>query len=379
MKSKIVHIVFDDKFIDGAISLYEIDDSVENTYIIIGKKQNLKYIKYTNIRYIEKEKALDYINQFNCVVIHSLPSIPLEILNNINNRIQVIWFAWGYDIYEKPYDLIPIKLYGPETQRVILYERFRRLIGISSCQRRIVIKRHIQSALSRIDYFSGVFPYEIDLLKKYHPEFHAKPLDFYYGAKDFFIPENPSTSFKHHKKNIIIGNSGDPSNNHMDVLKAIKSIRIDEKSKIIIPLSYCGTTRYLHKVENTAESLFPGQIVSLRNYLPLEEYLELISNCKTAVFAHERQQASDNVFIQLLYGARVYMSETSAAFYYLKSIGLKVYSLQSDMSLFDIEMSDEDVLNNRRVLSDLYSSTKLIERVKVINEKVLKSTTISLS
>jgi hypothetical protein len=89
------------------------------------------------------------------------------------------------------------------------------------------------------------------------------------------------------------------------------------------------------------------------------------------VFEHERQQASDNIFMQLLYGERVYMSETSEAYTYLKSIGLKIYSLQRDLSLFNVEMTDEDILNNRSVLSNHYSSSKLVERVRTINSTIL--------
>ncbi len=65
------------------------------------------------------------------------------------------------------------------------------------------------------------------------------------------------------------------------------------------------------------------------------------------------------------------MSETSMAYAYLKSIGLKVYSLQSDLNLFNDEMDEEDILTNRRILSEQYSSSKLINRVQVIYSKLI--------
>ena len=81
-----------------------------------------------------------------------------------------------------------------------------------------------------------------------------------------------------------------------------------------------------------------------------------------------RTGGADNIFIQLLYGARVYMSENSA----VKSIGLKVFSIQSDLNLFNEELSDEDVITNRKILSSYYSSSKLIERIKKINDILIK-------
>ena len=216
-----------------------------------------------------------------------------------------------------------------------------------------------------------MFPYEIDLIKEYHPEFNALPLDFYYGAKDFFIPEHPEKEIRHGKKNIMIGNSADMMGNHLDVLKVLSNIEIDKMAKIIIPLSYGGSPTYVDKVVKMAEVIAPGQIVSLRNFLPLQDYLNLITNCRTAIFAHERQQASDNIFMQLIYGARVYMSETSEAYHYLISIGLRIFSLQKDIHLFNEEMRDEDVMLNRSILSSHYATSKLIERIKKINTQLI--------
>lgn len=373
MKYKAVHIVFDDKFIDGAISLFESDDRINNTYIIIGEERVCKYIKNTNVQYVPQSHALEYINQFDIVVLHSLPTLPIEMIHLIDKRIKVIWYAWGYDIYENPYNLIPLRLFGPETRKATTYERFRRRIELSHYRKWFRIRRYIKSAISRIDYFSGVFPYEIDLIKRYNPEFKAFPLDFYYGSTSFFIPEKPSTFIKHKKHNIIIGNSADPAGNHLEVLKLLSSIEISKESKIIIPLSYGGSTRYVNKVESKANHIAPGQVESLKKYLPLNEYIELISNCRTAVFAHERQQASDNIFLQLLYGARVYLSETSAAYDYLKSIGLRVFSLQNELKLFNVELSDDEVYENRRILSERYSSSKLIQRIRAIDDILLNT------
>lgn len=373
MKLKIVHALVDQKFLDGAISLYETDNRVENTYVFVGKKTEPKYLKYSDVYYVDQDNALEFLNKFDVVIVHSLRAIPMNILKDIRQGVKVVWYGWGFDIYESPFDFVPIPLYGSETKKNTRYIRFRSFIGKNKVKKRFYLKTHFNSILKRIDYFSGVFPYEIDLIKERHPQFNAQPLDFYYGAKDFFIPEEPSMEIRHNKKNIIIGNSANMTGNHLDVIKAISSVNIDKEAKLIIPLSYGGLSTYINQVEKAAEEIAPGQVVSLRNYLPLNDYLDLISNCKTAIFAHERQQASDNIFMQLLYGARVYMSETSSAFVYLRSIGLKVYSLQSDLDLFNEEMSDEDVFSNREILSSLYSSSKLIERVKEINTILIDS------
>ena len=102
-------------------------------------------------------------------------------------------------------------------------------------------------------------------------------------------------------------------------------------------------------------------------YLPLNEYLQVVSNCKVAVYFHERQQASDNVLMQLMYGARVYMSETSMMYKYLKSMGFYIYSLQEDKDDINLPLTKEQIITNREILCNHYSSSKLIERIKVMN------------
>jgi hypothetical protein len=122
-----------------------------------------------------------------------------------------------------------------------------------------------------------------------------------------------------------------------------------------------------------ADSIFPKKVNALRQYMPLADYLNLTSNCRVAIYAHNRQQASDNIFLQLIYGAKVYMPETSLAYHYLKKIGLKVFSLEHDIGSWDEEISDADVMENRRILSSLYSSSKLLERIKKINDILIKA------
>ena len=160
---------------------------------------------------------------------------------------------------------------------------------------------------------------------------------------------------------------------YLDVLKRISNYFDSKEESLIIPLSYGGSLKYIKKVESYAESIAPGRVITLKKYLPLNEYLGLISNCKSAIFAHERQQASDNIFLQLIYGARVFMSENSAAYVYLKGIGLKVYSLQKDIYLIMTPMGLQDIMENRKILSSLYSSSTLIKRVKDINTVFLES------
>lgn len=373
----ILHLVIDEKFIEGAISLFETDDRVENKYVCVRslKNRTFKYLKNEKIQVMAKDVILDVINENDVLILHSLQSLPINLFGKISKKVKVVWLAWGYDLYDSFFkSIIPTQLYAPISASVYRKRKKEKTIKsrLGNLKNYIKYNFYLKKALARIDYFSGVFPYEFDEVCKYNKVFRAKPLDFYYGSLDFFIPENPSFDVTKGKKNVIIGNSGDLSNNHLDVIRLLKENNCQIDGTLIIPLSYGCDDEYANMVEQKANELCNGCVNALRKFIPLNDYLELVSNCRVAIYAHRRQQASDNIFLQLLYGAKVFMTEKSLAFHYLRKIGLHIYSLESDLNSFNEDISDEMILENRKILSALYSETTLIERIKRINETFLE-------
>lgn len=370
-----LHCLLDDKFIDGAISLFDSDARVENDYVLFQTEKNTDGILRIRNPKATKDSIDNFLTRvinYDVVVLHDLKALPLDIIARIPASIKVVWLMWGFDFYNN--QICDINLYYRYTRN----SQFLRLF-LGYLKDKTVFwtkeKRKYNDALSRVDYFSGVFPYEYNLLKqlKHYPRIKAKPIDFYYGSTDFFVPEEPSAEIKNNYRNIIIGNSADLCNNALDVFELINNVLdVTALEHIIVPLSYGGNPGYISKVKKSGYSRWGEKFDPLDKYLPLSEYLSLVSNCKSAVFFHERQQASDNVFLQLLYGARVFMSESSQMYQFLKNQGYRVFSLRKDVSLINDPLPYEDVMINRRLLSNNYSSSKLVERVIRMNNEVVK-------
>jgi len=374
-KPRYLHCLLDDKFIDGAITLFDADSSVDNDYVLFLPDDNttgiqrMKSPKVTTDSYSNfPKRVLDY----DVVVLHNLKSLPLVEIANIPEPIKVVWLMWGFDFYNT--EICDIPLFYSETKKARTL--FNNLEGI---RRRFIFlskeKKQYERALYRIDYFSGVFPYEYGLFKQLnrYPQIKAKPLDYYYGSTKFFIPEEPEQKLKNNHTNIIIGNSADPCNNTLDVFETIRdTLNVKDIEHIIVPLSYGGNREFIAEVKKSGNTKWGEKFEPLDKFLPLDEYLSLISNCKCAIFFHERQQASDNVFMQLLYGARVFLSETSLMYQYLKKQGYVLFSLQKDFSLINEPLPYEEVMVNRRLLSENYSSSKLIERVVKMNQVIIQ-------
>lgn len=375
---KILHCLFDDKFMDGTIRVYDCDKRHSNEYLLVKncpEKYRLRSIKSNRVRIVSPHTFLSLAQDFDVVILHTFVCLKYYYISKIPQNCRVVLYTWGFDIYGDSYPIVPIKLYDEETReykkKCHLPKGLKNKVAILLSRLRNSVdglfRRH---ALSRIDYFSGVFPYEYNLVKRYHRYFNAKPVDFYYGDTDFFINDTINTDIERGKINIILGNSAAMTNNHHDALTAISNVKLPPSTKIIIPLSYAGSPEYIQWVTDYAESLFPGRVNALKDYMPLQDYLDLTSHCKVAIFFHERQQASDNIFMQMMYGAKVYMSETSLAYNYLKEEGFVVFSLQSEADkLFD-DMTDEMIMTNRRLLCEKYSAHTIIDRVRLINQQI---------
>lgn len=371
-----LHCLYDEKFIDGAISLFETDKRIENDYILFCSRKRIndsfKYIKSPLVGKANVKDFASIANNYDVIYLHSLYSINPNLILKLDKRIRVVWFAWGWDLYNKY--VIPINLYGDRTKAFLLQNiRFRGLVDIKKRVielRRSFLLRNIESVLNRIDYFSGVFPYEFDLLKIFWPSIKAQQVDFYYGSTNFFIPETADYNIKNSFLNIIIGNSNSPENNHLDAFTYLCNLKLESGGKVILPLSYGDNKLYKETLLYQARQLWNDNLVVLDHYLPLEDYLHIVSNCRVAIYFHERQQASDNVLMQLLYGAKVFMSESSLMFQHLKQLGFNIFSLQKDYEGINSRLSNDEIIHNRELLSRLFSSTKLVDRTKNIISKL---------
>ena len=74
--------------------------------------------------------------------------------------------------------------------------------------------------------------------------FKAKQVQFSYG---FPIKANNKLIFFTSGNKILVGNSGNESNNHIDIYYKLKDFNLKER-KVISPLSYGGSIKYINNV-----------------------------------------------------------------------------------------------------------------------------------
>lgn len=375
---KVLNFIGDRKYIEWLIPVFDTTDMLcSHEYIFVGKSD----YNFNSIRSLDRIKifnaysALQYINiqKPNAIILHGLGGFPTELIPSIEKSIKIIWFAWGYDLYNpimhKPF--INISLYGPLTKKAKyegLIHRLRELHGYLHLLKK---SNEIKRGISRIDYFSGVFPVEGKLMQQ-QPFFKAKIIDFNYFTLGGEIKVENMSKSSTTGRNILVGNSGDPTNNHIDAYKKIKVLNIQEVD-IYSFLSYGGTKEYIRKVVEYGYLFFGDRYHPITDFLAFDEYKKIILKCGNVIMYHERQQAVGNLYSTLWSGCKLFLSDTSISYNYLKSLGYNLFSFQKDFSIEEVKkpLSEDIVMENRKILlnncsleksySKLYNIYKIIE------------------
>ncbi|WP_347923212.1 TDP-N-acetylfucosamine:lipid II N-acetylfucosaminyltransferase [Pontimicrobium sp. SW4] len=356
----IVHLFDDEKFVDATIKKFEEIESGINRYIVFSNSQNLIYSK--NIDKIEVHTNKWYKLDFNFIfqdcsllVIHYLTPLKTFILKNMPKSIPVLWMVWGGDAYsyfknfveyEVETNKLTKKQLKTKVRNSLFYDLYYKLrYGVRTINKE-------KNALQNINYLSTVLPPEFNLIKS---EFNLNVsyIKFNYDSfNNIFYNKNEHSL----GKNILLGNSATQSNNHLDIFKKIESV----ESLLIVPLNY-GDNKYSKIIIKEGFKKYRNNFNPLTEFLQLEEYQKIILSCNTMIMYHIRQQALGNILVALFLGIRVFLNKKSITYDYLKSIGLKVFSLEDDIKFLGKELNDGEKKINAKLVVDYWGEEKILE------------------
>ncbi len=384
---KILHCVVDEKFIDGAIELFDSIEGYKNEYVIIdSQNKNLEYIKS---EIVKQEDEAWYIencivnNNFNIVILHNLISLNSELIYRTNSMIKVIWLSWGFDLYELPMPITPLinltnQIKGNYIRIFENYvvKRIKRTISeIIIHQFKNVVRW--RNVLKRIDYYSGVFLEEFDLLIR-DRRFNAKKIQYnYVSRKSPLKIENIEKYNIDGRRNIIIGHQANPLLNHENTFKRIKRLNISSDIDIICPMSY-GPETEIKRILELGSNMFGKNFIPLLDFMPYDQYLKVYDSVNVAIFNIERQCAVGNIILAIWDGVKVFLPKSSLNYRHFINLGIRVYSIEDELNLNNIKenASREEVKENRKLLLENYSfdsvRTKLTNSLKLIEKNICK-------
>lgn len=374
---KVIHFITDDKFLNSTIEMFEEIEELNNRYLIISDEETpFHFLTSTKVAKIKTSDINNVIldpTSTDVIVIHNLSSLPCEYIKEIHPKIKVVWFSWGFDTYANFYPQFKlIKLKNRIKPKTISFRYRLRMLNESRRRHIKQLKKNDKkgrndfiSAVHRVDFYSGVFPIEWELLKK-NSFFRAKPITYHYPTKKgYFIEQNLYEQTKPKGDSILLGNSGTKLGNHGNSLWRISKLNLHDR-KVIVPLSYGGDTLYKSLLCKKGKKILGSNFVPLMSFLPISEYTELIESVSIAIHNVEQQAAVGNIILNLWSGAKIFFPEKSMNYQYFKSLDFHVFSIEKDLNQKEIDsyLSEKDILDNRKKVIQHFSFDSIKEKVK---------------
>lgn len=159
------------------------------------------------------------------------------------------------------------------------------------------------------------------------------------------------------KISILLGNSSNPSNHHLEILNLLTTLPCANEIELICPLSY-GDELHAGRVEEKGIETFGTRFRALREFLAPDQYNELLYSVDLAIMNHDRQQALGNIFMLLFIGKNVFLRGDNPAVDFLLDEGIRVKSidqLASGSTRADFVLPTEEAEQNHRIMKKLLS------------------------
>ncbi|MDM7858843.1 TDP-N-acetylfucosamine:lipid II N-acetylfucosaminyltransferase [Thiopseudomonas acetoxidans] len=177
-----------------------------------------------------------------------------------------------------------------------------------------------------------------------------------YVYKSYEVPAKQGET-----KNILVGNSADPSNNHLKALEKLLPFK-EQDIAIYCPLSY-GNHEHAQKVIKQGKEWFGDKFKPLTKFMPFDEYLKLLGTIDIAIFNHKRQQAMGNTITLLGLGKTVYMRSDTTQWQFFQNKQITVGDAEEikDLSVLDVS-------GNRDKIKQHFSKENFISQLESIFE-----------
>ena len=344
MSKKILHIGHCDKFIPPFIDFVRENFNFECHEFMLSKggfEYNIK--DYQNIKLIGNSRIARRYHYLQVIFkMHSADKIILHGLFDIKIVKILFYFPW---LLKKCYWV----MWGGDLYTYQLGERNK-----SWYKREVFRQRVIKNMGFIVCYTDGeyVLAQEWYKTRAQHIKCFAYTSNLFVRAKT--IEKKSSTI------NILIGNSADPTNKHLDVFNELKEFNI-QNIKVYTPLTY-GCKVHAEAVIKSGFKLFGSKFHPLTEHMCKEDYLDFLSRIDIAIFHHNRQQAMGNIRVLLGMGKKVYMKKNLTSTQTLNNDGITTFILEE----FNLDPFFKESKKNIETVQEIFSIENLKSSLNVI-------------
>lgn len=384
----ILHLVEDEKIINRTIDMFENVYEGKNKFLIEipNESYQLKHVRDqddTNCAVYGSEsywKCIGDISQYEAVFIHSLTRNKCKLISKFKDtELSFVWILWGSDLYNflatKGYKLYLWKPnFADFRLRWTFHDKLNEFIReiAAKLRRKETYKSLYEKAYLRIDHCAIFNKGDFKLLKKYTKS-EAKWHWFTYYPIDTILGTDLASK-KVNGENIIVGNSGSITGNHMQAFKLLKKLNVEGK-KVIVPLSY-GNPSYCDLLCKKGSELLGESFIPIKDFMPLQDYNNLLCSANVVIMNHLRQEAVGNILVSLFLGAKVYLHEENNLYEYFTSIGVQIFSINKDLTssnpeVFDSLSKEEQLINRQKILEE-FNEKKIVFQTRKMLQEVVK-------
>ncbi|GAB1414760.1 hypothetical protein MASR2M117_01660 [Paludibacter sp.] len=253
-------------------------------------------------------KFLFLLSKCKWIYFHYLSYDPTLFFWFFNKKLlkKSTWIVWGNDVYSYHR--------RNNSLRTRTYEYLRRRIIPIFPEIAAFVKEDVEFIKtiysSKAEYIPILYPIPVQLD-------HLMNVDV---KKESNVPV------------FLLGNSNDPSNQHLEILELMAKHKSQE-FKIYCPLSYGGTKAYRELVIATGKFYFGDKFIPLVSMLDATSYAKLLSEVDIALMNHNRQQALGNILALMFLGKKIFMKTNISSYYFFLRNHFDVFDIDNIQSL----------------------------------------------
>ncbi len=305
---------------------------------------------------IKLNRHLITINPSRCYI-HFLSSSIAYVLHKTGlKKKPCYWIMWGADFYGLP--KFSDKYYLPISKSFAwrnkgFRSRIIQFLGLPS-------SKYIMEIFPHLDYFVGYEEeFKLTQMELGH-RMKFLPWEYYFNIEELNLPP-----INQGNGTILLGNSDDPMNNHLDTLDKLESV-VQPQQKIIIPIA--GAKPEYFEALNHAKQKSKANIVLIEKYMAPTVFFEMMQEVSFVVYGHLRQQGVGTIIPLLFAGKKAFLWDGNPLKSILQRWGLAITSLDTVGKEEIIFLKPNEVEQQRKALKKILSSKSDTLRWKKILE-----------
>lgn len=343
-----LHLIGNDpKFPHRIRQRFEAADPGNHYWIILKAHPKQACLAGSDFEYVSYPEDLSPIvgvrKDWEGVIINGMLARVAPYLKVLPKDCAIGYQIWGGEAYNAVLSK-PDELLLPETAKVTLSLldriRFWASRAFGPLKKHQIQARKVAKVIDVATFALEEEP-EYFILKGLLPQ-RVKALAVR-GHLDSHWPINP----KCQARNVMVGNSGDPSNNHIDCLRILRNSSSLGEADIILPMSYGGKVAYRDKVIEYGKTSFGKRFVPLTQFRDINSYNKIISSCKYMIMNHRRQQGAGNIVAALARGVTVYIRSETTLSRGLRRLGFVFHAFEE----FEMSGRLEEISNCAKTLN----------------------------